>query len=295
MRALIIVASLVILTPAVLGLAGCDQNAAPNPAALAAAAAAAANAVPAVPANVPAVRGEISIEGTTTLPPKLELRMRLLDMSDPSVAPPVVAERTEPAPASLPYSYALPYQPATIIDGRKYVIEAGLLAGGAVLYGTPAPVAVLTMGANKQAKLVLSRGSVSAADTAPADLLKQEFDALEAAIGGMERLTGERINDKTTIGWDGFAEGNDVRFARENVDYGDAGSATLRYGYRAGAPWVVAREQQGVMSILGWNAAGDVILNRHAEGQQLDEAGIADLRAQAERLYAIVKARAEAE
>lgn len=294
MRALMIVASLVVMTPALLSLVGCDQKAAPDPAAVAAAAAAAANAVPAVPANVPAIRGEIAIDGLTTLPPKLELRMRLLDMSDPSVAPPVVAERTEPAPASLPYGYALPYQTDTIVDARSYVVEASLLAGGAVLYGTPMPVAVLTQGANKQAKLVLTRGSVSAADTAPADLIKQEFDALEAAIGGMERLTGERINDKTTIGWDGFAEDGDVRFARENVDYGDAGTATLRYGYKAGTPWVVAREQKGVLSLLGWNAAGEVVLNRYAEGERLDEAAVLDLRTQAERLYAIVKTSADA-
>ncbi len=294
MRALMIVASLVVMTPALLSVGGCDQKAAPDPAAVAAAAEAAANAVPAVPANVPAVRGEISIDGQATLPPKLELRMRLLDMTDPSIAPPVVAERTEPAPANLPYAYALPFQPATIVDARTYVVEASLLAGGAVLYGTPTPVAVLTQGANKQAKLVLTRGSVSAADTAPADLIKNEFDALEAAIGGMERLTGERINDKTTIGWDGFSEGDDVRFARENVDYGDAGTATLRYGYKGGTPWVVAREQKGVLSLLGWGPTGEVILNRHAEGEQLDDAAIADLRTQAERLYAIVKARADA-
>ncbi|MGQ0799176.1 MAG: YbaY family lipoprotein [Pseudomarimonas sp.] len=295
MRALMFVASLVVMSPAVLGLVGCDQKAAPDPAAVAAAAEAAAKSVPPVPASAPAIRGEISIDGLTTLPPKLELRMRLLDMTDPSVAPPVVAERTEPAPATLPYSYALPFQPATVVDARRYVVEASLLAGGALLYGTPAPVAVLTQGSNRQAKLLLTRGSVSAADTAPAELIKQEFDALEAAIGGMERLTGERINDKTTIGWDGFAEGDDVRFARENVDYGDAGSATLRYGYKGGSPWVVAREQKGVLSLVGWGPDSEVILNRHAEGEQLDDAAIADLRIQAERLYAIVKARADAE
>jgi uncharacterized lipoprotein YbaY len=288
MRALLFVA-----TVAVFSLAGCGQQAAAPPPA--ATQAPVANAPSAVPANATAVRGEVSIEGLSALPGKLELRLRLLDMSDPSIAPPIVAERIEPAPNGLPYRYALPYEQSKIDPARSYVIEASLQASGAMLYGTPVPVAVLTQGGGKQAKLVLTRGSFSAADMAPADLLKQAFDALETSIGGMERLTGERINADVTIGWDGFAEGDDVRFARENVDYGDAGSASLRYGYRGGKPWVIAREQKGVLSLVGWGEQGDVLLNRHADGEQLDEAQIAELREQAERLYSIVKARADAE
>jgi len=289
MRALLCIASIALLT-----LAGCKQPPPPPSAAELAEAARLANAPPPVAANVPALRGAVSIVGTTTLPPTLDLRLRLLDMSDPSIAPPVVAERIEPAPKTLPYSYALPYEPSKIGADRTYVIEASLLAGGAMLYGTPAPTAVLSNGAGNQADLVLARGGFSAAESAPADLLKVAFEALEGSIGGMERLTGERINDDVTIGWDGFAAAGDVRFARENVDYGDAGSASLRYGYKDGKPWVIAREQKGVTSLLGWGDDGAVVLNRHGDGGQLDEAAIDDLRSQAERLYGIVKARVPA-
>ncbi len=286
MRGLIVFASLAAFT-----LAGCDQNAGQS-STKDPAGAQAAPTVTSVPASATAVRGDVMISGLSTLPAKLELRLRLLDLSDPSIAPPVIAERIEPAPNSLPYGYALPYEAAKVNADHVYGIEASLLAGGAMLYGTPTPVHVLTHGDSKQANLTLERGNFSAADMAPADLLKAAFDALETSIGGMERLTGERINEDVTIGWDGFADGDDLRFARENVDYGDAGSASLRYGYKEGQPWVIAREQKGVESIVGWSDNGEVLLNRHADGEQLDEAAIADLRSQAERLYALVKARA---
>ncbi len=287
MRALLIVASLSLIL-----IAGCNQQPATAPDA-GKSPVAAAPVIPPVPDDVPAIRGEISIEGQNELPGKLELRLRLLDMTDPSIAPPIVAERVQPAPPGLPYRYALPYEPSRIVSDHKYVVEASLLAGGALIYGTPDPVIVLTLGGTEQAKLPLARGSFSAADMAPADILKAEFEALEASIGGMERLTGERINADTTIGWDGFADQDGVRFARENVDYGDAGTASLRYGYRDGQPWVIAREQKGVETFLGWGPAGQVVLNRVGADQQLDEAQIEDLRSQAVRLYEIVSARVD--
>lgn len=269
-------------------LAACGQQAAPPPVAAPQPA-----GPPPVDASATAIRGQVMIDGQTTLPPRgVELRLRLLDMTDPSIAPPVVAERVEPAPAGLPYRYALPYDAAQIDAERKYVIEASLLTAGVVLYGTPAPVAVLGQGAGDQAELRLTRGGTAAADVAPADLLWQEFEALETASGGMRRLVGERTEGDVMIGWDAFAEDRDVRLARENVDYGDAGSASFRFAYKGGNPWVVVREQGGVETRLGWNDAGEVLLNRKGD-EALDEAEIAQLREQSERLYRIVKARAD--
>ncbi len=269
-------------------LAACGQQAAPPPAATTQPA-----GPPPVDASATAIRGQVMIDGQTTLPPRgVELRLRLLDMTDPSIAPPVVAERVEPAPAGLPYRYALPYDPAKIDSERKYVVEGSLLTAGVVLYGTPVPAAVLGQGAGSQADLRLTRGGNAAADVAPADLLWQAFEEVEAASGGMRRLVGERTEGDVMIGWDAFAEERDVRLARENVDYGDAGSASFRFAYKDGKPWVVVREQGGVEARLGWNDAGEVLLNRKGD-ETLDETEIASLRAQSERLYGIVKARAD--
>ncbi len=269
-------------------LAACGQQSAPSPTAAQAPA-----GPPPVDAAATAIRGQVMIDGQTTLPPRgVELRLRLLDMTDPSIAPPVVAERVEPAPAGLPYRYALPYDPAKIDAERRYVVEGSLLTAGVMLYGTPAPAPVLGQGAGNQADLRLTRGGAAASDIAPADLLWQEFEALETASGGMRRLVGERTEGDVMIGWDAFAEERDVRLARENVDYGEAGSASFRFAYKGGQPWVVVREQGGVETRLGWNDAGEVLLNRKGD-EALDEAEIAELREQSERLYRTVKARAD--
>lgn len=253
---------------------------------------AAGPAVAQVPADATAIRGEVSIDGQSTLPANLELRLRLLDQSDPSIVPPVVAERVQPAPTALPASYALPYQANAIQADRRYGVEASLLAGGVVLYVSPKPVAF--SGAAEPVALNLVRSGITATDAAPADVLKKQFDELENAIGGFRRLSGDRIESAVTIGWDAFANDDDVRFARENVDYGDAGTASFRYAYRDGQPWVVAREQGGVVAYLGWAEDGEVVLNRLGEERGALEADdIEALRDQAARLYTIVKARAD--
>jgi uncharacterized lipoprotein YbaY len=241
------------------GLAACN-NQSPPPA---------APPPPAGPAPVAedatAIRGQMTIDGLTELPRGLQLRLRLLDMSDPSVVPPVVAERVEPAPGSLPYRFALPFDPAAIDDSGRYVVEAALLSDQFVMYGTPQPVPALTNGADRNINLRLTRGGAAAPVVAPAEALRSEFEALERSIGAMTRISGERIDGNTTIGWDAFVDGDDVRFAREVVDYGSAGTASFRYAYRGGQPWVVAREQGGTLTLLGWGEDGGILLNRTGE------------------------------
>ena len=245
-----------------------------------------------VPDDATAVRGQLSIQGLTELPRGLQLRLRLLDMTDPSVVPPVVAERSEPAPSSLPYRYALPYDPAALNPEGRYVLEAKLLADEFVMYGTPAPTPVFGNGAGDRVDLALTRGGSVAPDAAPADLLRGEFEALENSIGGMRRTTGERIEGDITIGWDAFLDDSGVRFARENIDYGSAGTATLRYAYRDGEPWVIAREQGGTLTLIGWGEDGTLLLNRVGEANGgADEAEIARLRRMAEQLHAAASQR----
>lgn len=251
---------------------------------------------PPVPADALAVRGEVAIDGLKGLPPKLlaqlQLRLRLLDMSDPSIVPPVVAERLEPAPASLPYRYALPYEAGKINPEGRYVFEAALVTGADVLYGTPAPVAVLTQGAGAAADIALQRGGgLPAPDIAPADLLKQDFEKLERTIGGMKKFSGEAIDETTTRAWDAFADSHGLKFARQVVDYDKGGVVSFRFAYKDGKPWVIVRERGGVVTHLGWGADGSVLLNRDSNDRQLDEAAIEELRRMAEALYGEASAK----
>jgi uncharacterized lipoprotein YbaY len=242
-----------------------------------------------VAADATAIRGQMTMEGLTELPRGLQLRMRLLDMTDPSVVPPVVSQRLEPAPSSLPYTYALPFDADAISPDGRYVIDAALLAEDFVMYGTPAPSPVLTNGGQQNVNLQLTRGGAAAPVMAPADALRQQFDTLEGEIGGMTRIAGERIDSNVTVGWDAFVDAAGVRFAREVVDFGDAGTASFRYAYRPdGQPWVVAREQRGVLTLVGWDEEGTLLLNRVGEDNGgAEDAEVARLRSRAEELFKI--------
>lgn len=264
-------------------LAACDNRSAPPPPPPREPAAA---APPAVAEDAVAIRGRLTIEGLTELPAGLTLNLRLLDVSDPSIAPPVVAQRSEPGPTSVPATYALPYDPASIDEAKRYAVEATLTAEDFVMYATPMPVPVLTQGAPTRIDLELARGGPAAsADIAPADIMAGEFERLESSIGGMTRLTGERIENDVTVGWDAFADDSGVRFAREVVDYGKAGTASFRYAFRNGEPWVVAREQGDTLTLVGWAEDGSVQLNRVGDDGRLEDDEIARLRKMAETAY----------
>lgn len=234
----------------------------------------------------PAITGTVSIDKLVQLPPGLTLVMRLLDTTDAASLPVVVAESSQPASAALPLHVALGYNPAQIDADHSYGLQVLLQAETLVLYGTERALPVLTDGApSKGLAINLVRGGQPSMDVPPDELAKDEFAKLEANIGAMRRLQGERLEDDIAVGWDAFVEDSgQIRMAREQVDYGDAGSAQFRYAYKGGKPWVVERTQKQVKSLVGWNEAGDLILNEK-NGGEVDEADLARLKARAQALY----------
>lgn len=258
---------------AALLLSACGSSEAPTaqPAAVSSSAQSQSQSSAAVQAATPqfdtAISGELSVDGLNELPSGFQLSVRLLDLSDPSQVPPVVAELAQPAPSILPHRFSLPYDATRIVEGGRYGVLAALTVEGLPLYSSPAPQPVLTEGNGDRVSLNLVRGGAQA-DTqiAPTEKLKQDFAALERAIGGLSRIAGERITDDVTVGWDAFKAEGKVRFAREQVDFGDAGTASLKYAFQGGNPWVIVREQRGRITWLGWNEAGELILNEGPNG-----------------------------
>mgnify|MGYP001806003533 FL=1 len=252
-----------------------------------------ASAAVAAPAATPqfdtAISGELMVEGLTELPAGFELSVRLLDLSDPSQVPPVVAELSGPAPSILPHRFSLPYDASKIVESGRYGVLAALVVQGVPLYSSPAPAPVLTEGNGTSVSLSLVRGGAQA-DTqiAPTEKMKQDFGALERSIGALRRVTGERITDDVTVGWDAFLSDAGVRFAREQVDFGDAGTASLKYAFKDGRPWVVVREQRDRTTWLGWNEAGELMLNEGPDGP-IDAAEAERLRAGAAEVAALAK------
>lgn len=277
-------------------LSACGAPETPSAQQAAPAATAAPASVAAAPVATPqfdtAISGELIVEGLNELPPGFELSVRLLDLTDPSQVPPVVAELSGPAPSILPHRFSLPYDASKIVEGGRYGVLAALVVQGVPLYSSAAPAPVLTEGNGSSVSLSLVRGGAQA-DTqiAPTEKMKQDFAALERSIGGLKRIAGERITDDVTVGWDAFLSDAGVRFAREQVDFGDAGTASLKYAFLDGRPWVIVREQRGRTTWLGWNDAGELMLNEGPDGP-IDVAEAERLRAGAAEVMAQAQARA---
>lgn len=277
-------------------LTACGSQEAP-PAPRAVAASSSVQAQSSAPAQVStpqfatSISGDLAVDGLTELPPGFQLYVRLLDLNDPSQVPPVVAELAQPAPSLLPHRFSLPYDASKIVEGGRYGVLAALTVEGLPLYSSAAPEPVLTNGKGERVSLTLVRGGAQA-DTqiAPTEKMKQDFGALERAIGGLNRVTGERITDDVTVGWDAFKAEGRVRFAREQVDFGDAGTASLKYAFQGERPWVIVREQRGRTTWLGWNEAGELILNEGPNGP-IDVAEAERLRAGAAEVMVLAERR----
>lgn len=272
---------------AALALSACGGESSPPPATPTAAA-----PVAAAPVTGPALRGSIAVKDLARLPAGIQLNLKLLDITDPAAVPVVVTESTQPAPSSLPADVALAFDPSKIDQSRRYALQVSLMAETMVLYGTAQPVPVLTEGARASGlALELVRGGQPAVDIPPADKLKIDFAKLESEIGGLRRIKGERLEEEIAVGWDAFVDASgQIRMAREQVDYGDAGSAEFRYAYQGGQPWVVERKQGGVKTLVGWNAEGQVVLNEQG-AEAASEEDLAALRTRAADLYQTASAK----
>ncbi|MCG6118241.1 MAG: YbaY family lipoprotein [Aquimonas sp.] len=277
------------IATALLSACGGSQPPAQAPAQQAAQVPASAPA-PAQPQFDTAIIGDITVPGLSELPPGFDLSLRLLDITDPSQVPGVVAESNGQAPRQLPHRFALPYDPSLINEEGRYAVQVALMVQGVPLYSSSQPARVLTEGHGSRISVELVRGGAQAeTEVAPTERMKQDFAALERGIGAMQRVVGERMNEAVTVGWDAFISGGEVRFAREQVNFADAGTAAFRYAYQNGQPWVIVREQGRVTTWLGWNADGELILNE-LEGGGVEAAEAERLRAQAAEVARLASA-----
>ncbi len=205
----------------------------------------------------------------------------------------LVAERVTPAPRLLPSGFEVGYDETRIDPTHRYVVEVSLQADGLVLYGAPAPTPVLTEGAaNNGLTITLVQGGKPVASVAPPEQLKLDFQALEANLGALRRITGERMDEAVSIGWDAFVDNSSgqVRMAREQVETAEGGNTAYRFAYDGGQPWMVERKQAGGTTLLGWTSDGQLILNEKSGGQASEEE-VAQLKQRALALYAQAAAR----
>ena len=254
-------------------LGGCDsgqQNAAT-----------AANGKPAI-APGSTISASVLLHDPAVLGPGAKLRTKLIDSALPD-AP--LAEKTIDVSGNPPYNFSLDFDPARVEAGRSYEVRALLIDGDRV-YKAGLATPVLTHGAGTNVQIMLT------AEATPAEALKAEFAKLQGRIGGMKSVNGNYTTDAASIAWDAFAETNVVRFVRVNTLFDAGGREAVHYAFSKDGKLMFVQQKGGAS--LGWNDAGELIVNEKRGGGQLAQGEIDALRDAGQRALNMAQERYDA-
>lgn len=268
-------------------LAACGKSAPP-------ASQGASNAPP--PPTGPVVTGTVMADAPIGLAPGATLIVRLLDVTRAESDATVVAEQTFNV-AGLPAEFVLPYDKAEVNSIRSYAVDASVMDQGAVRFIAVNRVGALTQGKPDKVTVMMMQAMQAAAPKDPVAELNKEFAEFEARLGGLKRVTGERISgpegQEVAIGWDAFIDEDGVRMVREMISYPDGGRVNVRYAFKDGKPWVMVRESGGAKSRIGWDPEGVVVVSdRNGEPVEIDEAAAKAARREAREARSLVSAQA---
>ncbi len=267
-----------------LALAGCSN--APNPSQQATSAGPAAANTAAAAAQIPSqVSGTISLRAGTPPPSATAtLVLNLVDVSSTAVGSAPLASKTAPA-GSFPQSFTLTFNPAEVKPNDLYVIQATLTDGDRK-YSMPIQAPVLAKGSKNDGVMI-----ELVAEQTPSEKILAEFAEAKAQIGGMKISHGTKLEANDSRGWQLFRQAGEVKYIREEVDYGDKGYTSTDYAYKNGKPWAIVQEtkasRDGKPSAIdraGWSDDGTLVLKQHQVGsdvQALDPAAAAALQKQA--------------
>ena len=248
------------------------------------------------PPTGPVVTGTVMADAPIGLAPGATLIVRLLDVTRAESDATVVAEQTFNV-AGLPAEFVLPYDKAEVNSIRSYAVDASVMDQGAVRFIAVNRVGALTQGKPDKVTVMMMQAMQAAAPKDPVAELNKEFAEFEARLGGLKRVTGERISgpegQEVAIGWDAFIDEDGVRMVREMISYPDGGRVNVRYAFKDGKPWVMVRESGGAKSRIGWDPEGVVVVSdRNGEPVEIDEAAAKAARREAREARSLVSAQA---
>lgn len=227
------------------------------------------------PPALPAVTGTVSYKERIALAPDAELVVRLFDQSKVNAQPTEIAKKVISPLGAPPIPFAIEYDPSKVDSIGTYSLEALIRQEGQVLFLSSEKYLVLTHGKGRVVDVQMTLARAPTTPKEPKDLVTEQFQQLEQQIGGMTRLTGERIVGDKAIGWDGFLKEGQVRMVRENIDYGDKGRFSVRYAYKNDQPWIVVRMIEGGgpknLIILQWDDQGQLAFKSKTLGDKVSE------------------------
>lgn len=273
-----------LMSVAALALAGCNNAANPSESTGSAAPAAAktASAAPQIPSQV---SGTITLRAGMPAPSaNATLVLNLVDVSSTAAGSAPLASKTSPAGA-FPQPFTLSFNPAEVKPGDLYVIQATLTDGDRK-YTMPIQAPVLAKGSKNEGVAI-----ELVAEQTPSEKILAEFAEAKAQIGGMKISHGTKLEANDSRGWQLFRQAGEVKYIREEVDYGDKGYTSTDYAYKDGKPWAIVQEtkasRDGKPSAIdraGWSEDGTLVLKQHQVGsdvQPLDPAVAGTLKKQA--------------
>jgi putative lipoprotein len=270
-----------LMSVAALSLAGCNAphpsqqagDGAPAPADTAAAASQTANEV----------SGTISVRGGVQPSANATLVLNLVDVSASAVGTAPLASKTAPA-GTFPQPFKLTFNPAQVKPDDLYVVQA-ILTDGERHYSMAMQAPVLAKGSKNDGVAI-----ELVPEQTPGEKVLADFLAEQKLIGGMKISHGTKLEKDDSRGWQLFREAGQVKFIREEVDYGDKGYTSTDYAYKDGKPWAIVQETKSsrdakpsAIDRAGWADDGSLVLKQHEVGgdvRALDPAAAAKLKKQ---------------
>ncbi len=277
-----------LMSVAALALAGCGNSSESSQSATtqgSEAAAPSAAATAAAPAKANAVTGSVTLRDNPQVSSDAKLQLTLIDVSSQDATP--LATKTVDSANTFPLSFEVEFNPADVNPAGTYVLKAELIDGDRH-YTPPLQTTVLTNGAPTQVSIQL------AAQQTAGEKELAAFTAVQKQIGGMKISNGTKLEDKVSRGWQVFREAGEVKFIREQVDYGDQGFTSTDYAYKGGKPWVVVQQKKSskdakpsATNRAAWNQDGQLVLKTTEAGgksSSLSDDDAASLQKQAQSI-----------
>lgn len=216
------------------------------------------------PAQANQVTGQVSVPEGSSLSPTAKLDLTLIDVSQQDSKP--LATKTVDPANTMPVSFELPFNAADVNPAGVYVLQA-VLTDGERTYKPRLQTPVLNGKPSTGLNLQLFP------EQTPGEKELAAFTAVQKQIGGMKISSGTKLEDKVSRGWQVFREAGEVKFIREEVDYGDKGFTSTDYAYKDGKPWVVVQQKKSSKDAkptsterAAWTADGTLVLKTNDQG-----------------------------
>jgi len=244
------------------------------------------------------VTGTVGLMTPRELSPAAIMKIELVDGSAENVAP--LASKTISPVAQMPVQFTLDFDSAKINPAHIYLVKVDLTDGERT-FSMPVQAPVITRDA-PTSKVVIKL----AANKTPQEKLEADYAKLQKNLGAYQISNGRQLEKDESRGWQTFRSRDDGRivFVRENVEYASKGFSSSEFAYTDGKPWFIVVEKKSSQSAksgdvmrAGWDADGKLVVHDKTSSgktQALSDADVADLKAQAEAMLKLARAKTPA-